>query len=64
MPHALKPNETIVLILFLVAIFAISFGWYLNRTCRRVIEVQVHEMQFQKDLEAQQQSAGAGGSAK
>jgi hypothetical protein len=54
MSRPLKPNDTIILILFLVTLFAIFFGWYLHRTCRRIIEVQVHEMQFQKDLEAQQ----------
>jgi hypothetical protein len=53
MTRPLHYNETIILILFLVTFFLIGFAWYLKRSCGRVIDAQVHEMQYQRDVEAQ-----------
>jgi cell division protein FtsL len=56
----MKPNNAIVLILFLVIIFAVLFAWFLHRTCRRLVSAEVHEMLYQQDLEAQRSAIGKG----
>ena len=45
MPHPLKPNDAIILTLFLICAFCALFGWFLHRSCRRAIDAEVHEMQ-------------------
>jgi hypothetical protein len=60
MTRPLHYNETIILILFLTAFFLIGFAWYLKRSCGRVIDAQVHEMQYQRDVEAQSRANGGG----
>jgi hypothetical protein len=61
MARPLHYNETIILVLILSTIFLIAFAWYLKRSCGRVIDVQVHEMQYQRDMEAQRAVAGGTG---
>jgi hypothetical protein len=48
----IKANDAIVLILFLSITFFIAFAWFLQRSCRRAIDAEVHEMQHKSDLEA------------
>jgi hypothetical protein len=60
MTRPLRYNETIILVLLLSTIFLIAFAWYLKRSCGRVIDAQVHEMQYQRDVETQRLGAGAG----
>jgi hypothetical protein len=48
----IKSNNAIVLILFLVVMFCIAFAWFLQRSCRRAIDAEVHEMQHKSDVEA------------
>jgi hypothetical protein len=62
----MKGNDIIILVLCLVAIFIIFFAWYLQRTCRRVWDVEVHEMQYQRAAEAMLkagENGNAGGNA-
>jgi hypothetical protein len=54
----IKSNNVVITILCLVAIFVIFFAWYLQRTCRRVWDVEVHEMQYQKAMEAARKANG------
>jgi hypothetical protein len=61
MTRPLRYNETIILVLLLSTIFLIAFAWYLKRSCGRVIDAQVHEMQYQRDIEAQRAGSGASG---
>lgn len=49
----MKRNNAIILILFLVAVFLAWFAWFLHTTCRRVVSAEVHEMLYQRDVEAQ-----------
>jgi Tfp pilus assembly protein PilE len=42
MTRPIKRNEAIILILFLIAIFC--FAWFLNRSCRRAVDAEMHEM--------------------
>jgi hypothetical protein len=55
----LKPNNVIILTLFLVVIFCVLFTWYLHRSCRRAIDAEVHEMQYKKGLEAKKAPTGS-----
>ncbi|KAF1917358.1 hypothetical protein BDU57DRAFT_162712 [Ampelomyces quisqualis] len=43
----LKQNDTIVLILCLLAVSAVAFAWFLNRVCRRVLDAEVLSLQMQ-----------------
>jgi hypothetical protein len=61
MTRPLHYNETIILVLILSTIILIAFAWYLKRSCGRVIDAQVHEMQYQRDTEAQRAVAGGTG---
>ncbi|KAH3942453.1 hypothetical protein HBH53_187560 [Parastagonospora nodorum] len=56
----MKRNNVTILILFLVAIFLVFFAWFLHTTCRRVVSAEVHEMLYQRDLEAQKSTDGDG----
>lgn len=58
MTRDLRPNEAIALALILVTVFGVICGWFLARSCRRVIDVEVHEMQYQRDLQAQRGRGG------
>lgn len=49
----MKRNNVIILILFLAAIFLALFAWFLHTTCRRIVSAEVHEMLYQRDVEAQ-----------
>ena len=49
----IQRNHAIILTMFLVAIVVIFFAWFLNRSCRRVIDVEVHEMNMARKAEAQ-----------
>jgi hypothetical protein len=49
---SLKPNDTIVLILIMLAIFSVFVAWFLNRMCRRAWAAEVHEMAYQSDEQA------------
>lgn len=53
----MKPNEAIVMAIFLIAFFAIAFAWYLHSTCRRAVDAEVHEMMYQRDMEAARAAA-------
>jgi uncharacterized membrane protein len=44
MTRPIKRNEAIILILFLIAIFCFLFAWFLNRSCRRAVDAEMHEM--------------------
>ncbi|KAL6702578.1 hypothetical protein ACN47E_001335 [Coniothyrium glycines] len=46
-------RNTIIAVLLLIVCFAIIFGWWLMKCCRRVVDVKVHEVQYRRDLEAQ-----------
>lgn len=48
----MKPNDSIILAIFLIAVFIIAFAWYLQRTCRRAVDAEVHEMAYRRDMEA------------
>jgi cell division protein FtsB len=61
MTHPLRYNETIILVLLLSTISLVALAWYLKRSCGRVIDVQVHEMQYQRDMEAQRAVASGNG---
>jgi hypothetical protein len=61
MTRPLRYNETIILVLLLSTVFLIAFAWYLKRSCGRVIDAQVHEMQYQRDVEAQRAGTGGNG---
>lgn len=54
-PRPMKPNEAIILALFLVAGFGIFLAWALTKCCRRAVDAEVHEMivQRKRDVEAQ-----------
>jgi hypothetical protein len=56
----MKRNNVVILILLLVAIFIVLFSWFLHRMCSRLVSVEVHEMMYQRDLEAQRSASGNG----
>jgi uncharacterized membrane protein YgcG len=57
----LKQNDTIVLIFFMVAIFIVFFAWFMNRTCRRVWDAEVLEMQMRREAQADAETRKGGG---
>lgn len=41
---SLKPNEAIILTIFLIAAFVMFFAWFLSRACLRAVDAEVHEL--------------------
>ncbi|KAI8942135.1 hypothetical protein NX059_000225 [Plenodomus lindquistii] len=51
-PYHMKKNHAVILILSLVVIFSIAFGYFLFKCCARAIKAEVYELEFRKDVEA------------
>ncbi|XP_014561293.1 hypothetical protein COCVIDRAFT_87093 [Bipolaris victoriae FI3] len=41
--------HTIILAIILVTLFCCFFGWCLMRSCRRVIDAEMHELECQRE---------------
>ena len=60
----MKYAEAIILTLILILIFAVFFGWCLHRTCRRVVDAEVQELEYVRDAEAKAEGSGKGEGSK
>lgn len=55
-------SHVILLTIALITVFGCFFGWCLMKSCRRVIDAEVYELKYQRDVEAEGVKSGGGGS--
>ncbi|KAH7558845.1 hypothetical protein BM1_04982 [Bipolaris maydis] len=56
-------THTIILTITLVTLFCCFFGWCLMRSCRRVIDAEMHELAWQRESDASKAGSEANSKA-